>query len=387
MQHAYSAWSIVWTAPLVLLASLMIAWGAESAQFFMAQGFALVILAWMQTLPEFAVEAVLAWHGHANLLIANLTGAIRLLIGLGWPMIYATAAFAYRRKYGKPMREIKLEADNSATVVGVLMCLAYVTVIASKGSLGLVDAVFLIAIYAAYLLLLQKLPAEGHEDIAELEGIPRAIVTARRPLRMAAIAGLFLGGGGLIFAVADPFVGSMMAISVTLGISQFIFIQWVAPFLSEFPEGVSAFYWARAITDAPMALMNMVSSNITQWALLSALLPVVLSLGVGHPAAIVFDPQQRLELSMTLGQSLMGMLFLINMQLAWWEAAAIFVLWAVQFGFSLAGQTASAVHVWTTIAYFGWAAVELVRILIGRRKPAAIRCFLAVWREHVSPAS
>jgi len=133
--------------------------------------------------------------------------------------------------------------------------------------------------------------------------------------------------------------------------------------------------------------MNMVSSNITQWALLSALLPVVLSLGVGHPAAIVFDPQQRLELSMTLGQSLMGMLFLINMQLAWWEAAAIFVLWAVQFGFSLAGQTASAVHVWTTIAYFGWAAVELVRILIGRRKPAAIRCFLAVWREHVSPAS
>jgi cation:H+ antiporter len=89
MLDAASAWSILWTAPLVLLASLMIAWGAESAQFFMAQGFALVILAWMQTLPEFAVEAVLAWHGHSELLVANLTGAIRLLIGLGWPMIYA----------------------------------------------------------------------------------------------------------------------------------------------------------------------------------------------------------------------------------------------------------------------------------------------------------
>jgi cation:H+ antiporter len=385
MLDAASAWSILWTAPLVLLASLMIAWGAESAQFFMAQGFALVILAWMQTLPEFAVEAVLAWHGHSELLVANLTGAIRLLIGLGWPMIYATAALSYRRKHGRPMREIRLEADNSATVVGVLLCLAYVSIIAWKGSLGLVDACFLILIYAAYLLLLQKLPAEAHEDIAQVEGIPRAIVCARRPIRNLSIAGLFIGGGALIFFVAGPFVGSMMAISATLGISQFIFIQWVAPFISEFPEGVSAFYWARTITDAPMALMNMVSSNITQWALLSALLPVVLSIGLGHPAAIVFDPQQKLEFLMTLGQSLMGMLFLINMQLAWWEAAAIFVLWAIQFGFSLAGPAASQVHLWTTLAYFAWAAVEVVRILLGRRHPEAFRAFRNIWREHVRP--
>jgi cation:H+ antiporter len=386
MPGDYGAWSILWTAPLVLLASLMIAWGAESAQFFMAQGFALVILAWMQTLPEFAVEAVLAWHGHSELLIANLTGAIRLLIGLGWPMIYATAAFAYRRKYGKPMREIRLKKDNSATVVGVILCLAYVAVIAWKGSLGLIDAGFLLTIYAAYLILLRRLPAEGHDDIGDLEGIPHAIVTARRPVRILAIAALFIAGGGLIAVVADPFVGSMMAISATLGISQFIFIQWVAPFVSEFPEGVSAFYWARSITDAPMALMNMVSSNITQWALLSALLPVVLSLGLGHPATIVFDHQQKVEFLMTLGQSLMGMLFLINMQLAWWEAAAIFVLWGVQFGFSLSGTTAPEVHLWTTIAYFAWAAVEFVRILIRRRNPEALRCFHAVWREHVRSA-
>ena len=47
------------------------------------------------------------------------------------------------------------------------------------------------------------------------------------------------------------------------------FIQWVAPFLSEFPEKVSAFLWARRVTHAPMALMNMVSSNINQWTLLA----------------------------------------------------------------------------------------------------------------------
>src|SRR5712692_12086075 len=84
--------TVLWAAPGILLAALLIAWAAESAQFFIAQGFALAILAWMQTLPEFAVEAVLAKNQQVSLLLANLTGALRLLVGVGWPMIYATAA-------------------------------------------------------------------------------------------------------------------------------------------------------------------------------------------------------------------------------------------------------------------------------------------------------
>src|SRR2546421_4050107 len=98
----------LWATPCLLLSALLIAWAAESAQFFIAQGFALAILAWLQTLPEFAVEAVLAWNQQTSLLLANLTGALRLLTGLGWPMIYATAAFFYRRRESKPLREISL---------------------------------------------------------------------------------------------------------------------------------------------------------------------------------------------------------------------------------------------------------------------------------------
>src|SRR6266542_1204751 len=71
-----------------------------------SQGLALAILAWLQTLPEFAVEAVIAWEAgrnpeRAHLAIANLTGAIRLLLGLGWPMIYFVFAFSGRRR-GEP---------------------------------------------------------------------------------------------------------------------------------------------------------------------------------------------------------------------------------------------------------------------------------------------
>src|SRR5213592_1342133 len=90
--HLLPPSAVIWTAPSILLAALLIAWAAESAQFFVAQGFALAILAWLQTLPEFAVEAVLAKNQQVSLLLANLTGALRLLTGFGWPVIYLTAA-------------------------------------------------------------------------------------------------------------------------------------------------------------------------------------------------------------------------------------------------------------------------------------------------------
>ena len=119
--RAGQPYAVLWTAPAILLAAMLIAWAAESAQFFIAQGFALAILAWLQTLPEFAVEAVLAWKQQVPLLLANLTGALRLLTGLGWPMIYFVAAFFHRRRHGKPLRLIHLEKNHCVEVVGLLV--------------------------------------------------------------------------------------------------------------------------------------------------------------------------------------------------------------------------------------------------------------------------
>src|ERR1043165_7620986 len=88
--------SALWTFPSVLGSAVLIAWAAEAAQFLVSQGLALAILAWLQTLPEFAVEAVIAWQAggivssapnspaaiHAtSLMTANFTGSLRLLVG------------------------------------------------------------------------------------------------------------------------------------------------------------------------------------------------------------------------------------------------------------------------------------------------------------------
>ena len=384
--------SLFWTAPSILAAAMLIAWAAESAQFFIAQGFALAILAWLQTLPEFAVEAVLAWKQQVPLLMANLTGALRLLTGLGWPMIYATAALFHRSRRRGPLGRINLADEQCVEVVGLLAAMAYIFLIWWKASLDLVDAGVLIAIYVAYLVILQRMPATEPEKIDDLERIPRAIVTSRPGTGTAVIVLFFVAGGALIYFMAEPFLASLLAVSASLGLPNFVFIQWVAPFVSEFPEKVSAFYWARTVERASMALMNMVSSNINQWTLLAAMLPITYSLSRGAASPIPLDGEQEIELLMTLGQSLLGALFLIDMQLACREAAGLFGLWLLQFLFSpvapgpgVVGYFAAHVREWITAVYFLWAAVELGRLLAGRRRGRALELFGIMWNRHIRP--
>ena len=312
------------------------AWAAESAQFLISQGLALAILAWLQTLPEFAVEAVIAWEAGkdqtvTHLAIANFTGAIRLLLGLGWPMIYFVAAFsAMRARKRKVWAEIHLDDEHAVEVVALTPPLIYFFWIWWKGSIGIADAVILTVLYLLYLWVLWRIPPKSEETIGEVGRVPRAIMRLQRRMQWAAIIGLFAAGGALLYFTAHPFLTSMLALAATFGVSQFVFVQWVAPFLSEFPEKVSAFYWARKVSSAPMALMNMVSSNINQWTVLAAMIPIVYSISMGHVAALPFDGEQRQEILITILQSVLGVLILSNMRFAFWEAASLFVLWFAQ---------------------------------------------------------
>ena len=305
-------------------------------------------------------------------------------------MIYCTAALFHRKKHKRRMREIRLADEHAIEVMGLLAAMGYAAIVCWKGSLNLFDAGVLIAIYAAYLVVLRRMPTEAEESIEDLELIPRSIVLASKRVRITAIAGLFVAGGALIYFMAEPFLASLLAVSASLGVPNFVFVQWVAPFVSEFPEKVSAFYWARTVERASTALMNMVSSNINQWTLLAAMLPITYSLSRGAPSPIVFDSGQQFEVLMTLGQSLLATMFLIDMRLKWWEAAGLFGLWGVQFAFSpvkpgpgVVGFLAEHVHYWVTAAYFVWSAVEIGRMVAGWRQPAAFRLFAVMWARHV----
>jgi cation:H+ antiporter len=371
--QAGSPYAVLWAAPAILLASLMIAWAAEASQYFLAQGIALALLALLQTLPEFAVEAVLAWHKAVPFLFANLTGSLMLLIGLGWPMIYFSAATSYRRIHKQPMRRIRLENQQSVQVFALLAGIGYQTIVWWKGSLTVLDSAVLLVIYAGFLWIMRRLPPEQADE--EIRGVPGAIIRAALPARLAAIVGLFIAGGAAVFLVADPFLRSIFGLATLLGVSTYQFIQWIAPLVSEAPEGISAFYWARDPGRAPIALMNLVSSNINQWTLLAAMLPIVLSVSSGHAAAIPLDAEQSRDVLLTLSQSLLGAILLINMELDWWEAAGLFLLFIAQLAFA-------GLHVYITWIDFAWCIVELLRLIVGERKVAAFRHFHDVLFAH-----
>src|SRR5215471_7352074 len=103
----------LWTFPSLLASAFFVAWGAEAAQFLVSRGMALAILAWLQTLPEFAVEAVIAWHRDVPLMTANFTGSLRLLTGLGWPMVLFVAYLFAKRQGGARCVSVRLAPEQS----------------------------------------------------------------------------------------------------------------------------------------------------------------------------------------------------------------------------------------------------------------------------------
>src|SRR3989338_9001677 len=117
-------WDACWTFPAIILAAMLIAWAAEGGQFYISQGLALGVLAWVQTLPEFAVEAAIAMEAAKNpeqlhLVTANFTGSLRLFVGFGWPMVYFVALFfsgepLYDKRSG--FRRIEMDDENCVTV-------------------------------------------------------------------------------------------------------------------------------------------------------------------------------------------------------------------------------------------------------------------------------
>ena len=365
---AVTAWTALWTFPAILFSAFLVAWGAEAAQFMISQGLALAILAWLQTLPEFAVEAVIAYQAgqdpiscfvaepppgcRSHLAIANYTGAIRLLVGLGWPLIYFVAAY-FRRKHGRALAAILLEEEHVVGIMATVPPLVYWVWIWIKGNIDLIDGIVLILMYLAYLRFLWRFPPRHEESLADVPRVARWAYTRPGHWRAIAIASLFLLGGTLIYFTAHPFVESMLAVARTFGVSEFVFVQWVAPFLSEFPEKVSAFHWASRVTHAPMGVMNMVSSNVNQWTVLAAMIPIVFSISRGTPDELPFDGVQRIEILITILQSTVAVLILLNMRFEWWNAVLLFVFWLAQF---LVAEWREEV----TVAYALWAAAIVI---------------------------
>jgi cation:H+ antiporter len=274
---------------------------------------------------------------------------------------------------------IELDDEHAVAVLSLLPALIYFLVIYFKGTLNMIDGLILGAIYFTYLRLVSMVPPHDEEQVEDLGRIPKYIMRHKGQARKIWVTGFFIAGGMILYFSAHPFLNSMLAIAATLGISQFVFVQWVAPFLSEFPEKLSAFYWAKKVTKAPMALANFVSSSINQWTILVGVIPFIYSFGMGRVCAVVFDDHQKIEILLTIVQSYLGFLFLASMDFTFFEAAALFILWLAQF-------LMPDIRAPITWVYGGWAFLETVRMIKNFKQRNAFQVFRKLHQRPLSKA-
>ena len=97
------------TGVAILGAAFILSWAAEAFQMDVSQALALALLSLIAVLPEYAVDVVFAWRAasdptQAPYAVANMTGANRLLIGIGWSFVVILAWWRSRRVAAGRMR-------------------------------------------------------------------------------------------------------------------------------------------------------------------------------------------------------------------------------------------------------------------------------------------
>jgi cation:H+ antiporter len=326
----------------VIAASLLIAWAAEASEFSISRGLALALVAIVQTIPEYFVEGTIAWKAGQDPttwlpnVVANFTGANRLLTGLGWPLIFFTVIIQRRRKGLPGATSIALKREQSVEQIFLLLASLYYVWILIEGQLTIFDSIILAGTFIVYMWMLARLPRGKNEPEESLGQASKSLTEINpKSRRSAAIIGLFLFGGLTFVLITDPFVVSIQNLAKTfleglLGAGAVFFtIQWIAPVLSEFPEKVTAFNWARQITLAPVALLNFVSSAVNELTALIALIPMVYVISSGGLGTITLDGQQWIEVFLTMSQSIYACTTLLDLNYDLQNAVVLFVLWII----------------------------------------------------------
>ncbi|MFB6297724.1 MAG: sodium/calcium exchanger protein [Salinirussus sp.] len=377
-------WVAIWatgarpgTGPTVLVsgaavlgASFLLAWGAETAEKDVPRAFALAVLAVLAVAPEYAVDALFAWGAgaggatreacaavapaaegaaeaasaasgglagacqDANLAVANMTGANRILIGLGWAGIAAFTVLqarrtddpAVERREGWLATVVRIDRDLATEITFLFLATAWAFLVPVGGGIGAVDTVVLVGLYVVYIAIIIR----GEIDPAEEHvGVPAYLQSFPRGRRVATVLALFVFSGFLIFTAVEPFAHGLEEIGTAVGIPPFFMIQWIAPLASESPELIVV--TVLVLKARSTAGFNaLISSKLNQWTLLIGTLVVVYSLALGRYGVLPFDRIQAAEIWITAAQSLFALAILADFSISVREAVALFVLFISQ---------------------------------------------------------
>ena len=347
-------------------AAFLLLWACDAAQTEISQGFALAVVALIAVLPEYSVDMYFTWQAgqypasnYASYAAANMTGANRLVIGVGWSAIVLIT-------WLKTRQPIRLGNERRTEIVLLALATLYAFVIPMKGTLAWYDMLVFLGIYAWYLVLNSRRPASGTKCDGPAAELLRLAPAARRGVTV----GLFGFAGLVIFANSKPFCESLLACGRRLSINEFVLVQWLAPAASEAPEFIVAIMFA-VRGQGSIALGSLLAAKLNQWTLLVGMIPGVYAVSSGtlrHP--LPMGRFQLEEILLTAAQSLLALFMIVNLRLSIRYALALFVLFIAQLispwflgsypGASFLGLQSSQMHNVFSLLYIGGAMILLL---------------------------
>ena len=311
----------------ILGGAFLLSWAAEAAQRDVSASLAIAVLALIAILPEYAVEAVLAWdagqsfHSAAgeateemSRVAANVTGSNRLLIGIGWSAVILI--FWFRRR-----RPLDLSGLLSLELVLLSIATALSFIIFITGQVHIALAGALIALYFLYLWRSSRQETEE----PDLMGPALAIGSLPTARRRAAVTALFVYSAAVILVSAEPFVEALIETGIEMGIDEFTLIQWVAPLASESPEIIVAVLFSLQANPAD-GMSTLISAGANQLTLLVGSMALIFSISAGEPLSFVLDDRQSVEFLLTSAMSAFAILLVLPRVIGWRAGAALLVL-------------------------------------------------------------
>jgi cation:H+ antiporter len=317
------------TGLAIVGAAFVLSWGAELSERDIPRSLALIALALISVLPEYAVDLNFAWDAGKNpeyraYAVANMTGANRVLIGIGWPLVALIFYFRHHRK------DVPLDRSQSLELSLLLLATVYSFILPIKGTLSLLDMVIFFAIFLYYAG--RAMQGERHDDAQE--GIAGWLDQKLGDNgRRAVVLLMFAYSGYAIWLAADPFAEGLVHTGKLFGLDEFLLVQWLAPLASESPEVIIALLFALKGRGST-GIGALLSSKVNQWTLLVGAIPLVYGISAGSFTPMELDHRQREELLLTSAQSFFAAMVICDLRFSLWEALMLLGLFLGNFFFT-----------------------------------------------------
>ena len=312
-------------------AAFMLSWAAEVAQLDISAGLAIAVLAFIAVLPEYAVDLVFAFKAGqsvaewgpacrppdgvgetpCSLALANMTGANRLLIGIGWSMVVFIAWYRSRAQ-GTRLTAVGLERSHAIELSYLAVATAYSLTLPLKSTVTLLDAAVLVGIFVLYTIRIAGAPAEE----PHLVGPARYLGTFRR--RPAAVHGRVCSSSSRRRSSCWSRSTSPRGWWRPVAISRSASSCWCSGWRR----------WHRRLRSCSSqactpggcntnaGLGTLVSSKVNQWTLLVGTLPIVFALASGGTGGLPVESRQREELLLTAAQSVFAVATLSSLSIS-----------------------------------------------------------------------